>query len=146
MRLNEVRTTIRDRLIVLGYEEWTGFDNKNVPETIVEKSFHVGVSGGSGSSLKMHVLIIKHNVELTLWVKGYANAVEAQDAGLESLQEVLCDLLSPVVRTLPAYRKIDLSSYTLEPITLDNDSICKVVINLLIETMSEVTQTIDETP
>lgn len=142
MILSQVRTTIRDEIIELGYEEWTGFSAENVPETILDKTFHVSVSGGSGSPLNMHVLKLPNDVALTLWRKGFNNPVEAQDAGLETIQEVLCDLLNPAVRTTPSYRRIDLSSYTLEPIAGDNDSICKIVINLTVETILEVTQNV----
>lgn len=143
MILSQVRTTIRDRLLDLGYEEWTGFADVNVPSTELERSFHVSVSGGSGSPLNMHVLKLPNDVKVTLWRKGFNNPVEAQDAGLASIQEVLCDLLNPAVRTTPSYRRIDLESYTLDPIAADNDTICKVVINLTVETILEVTQTVD---
>ena len=140
MILSEVRTTIRDRLITLGYSEWTGFSDDNVPNTILEDTFHCTVLSGSGAALKMHVLVLPSDVRVTIWKKGFRSPVEAEDAGLASIQEILCDLLSPAVRTLPAYRRIDLSSYSLEALSADNDTIIKCVINLVVETILEVTQ------
>ena len=140
MILSEVRTTIRDRLLGLGYEEWLNYGSDNVPETVLERYFHVGVSGGSGTNVAMHTASVVNDVQVTLWRKGFQNAVESQDAGLASVQEVLCDLLAPAQRTLPAYRRIDLSSYALEQIATDNDSICKITINLSVEVILEVTQ------
>lgn len=144
MILSQVRTTIRDRMIGLGYEEWTGFSDENVPETILDKTFHVSVSGGTGANLAMHVLRLPNDVKVTLWRKGFNNPVEAQDAALGSIQEMLCDLLNPATRSTPSYRRIDLSSYELEPIAGDNESVCKAIVNLTVETILEVTQTIEE--
>lgn len=144
MTLSEVRTVIRDRMFLLGYEEWTNFSDTNVPATELERAFHVAVTGGAGTNLNMHVLKLPNDVVLTIWRKGFNNPVEAMDAGLASIQEVLCDLLNPAVRTLPAYRRIDLNSYSLEPVAGDNESICKVIINLTVEVMLEVTQTIND--
>lgn len=143
MILSQVRTTIRDRMIGLGYEEWTGFSDENLPETILDRTFHASVSGGSGSNLAMHVLKLPSDVKITLWRKGFNSPVEAQDAALSSIQEILCDLLNPAVRTTPSYRRIDLSSFELEPIAGDNESVCKAIVNLTVETILEVTQNID---
>jgi hypothetical protein len=143
MILSEVRTTIRDKLFNLGYQEWEGFLDDNIPLTILENTFHVGVNGGSGNALNMQQLKISNDVVITLWRKGYNNSVEAQDAGLASVQELLCDLLSPAFRTASVNSKIDLSSYELSTISADNESICKVIINLNVELYLEVTQTVN---
>lgn len=144
MILKEVRTTIRDRIIGLGFVEWDkSFDDQDIPETLLENSFHVAVTGGSGNGINQAVLDIENDVVLTLWKKGFRNPVEAMDAGLETLQGVLCDLLGPVIRTLPAFRKINMSSYQLEPISSDNESVCKIIINLSVVVAVEVTQAID---
>lgn len=141
MILSEVRTTIRDILIDLGYREWdAGLDESDIPETILDDSFHVTVSGGNGSGLNMHVLELDNDVVITMWKKGYRAPIEAIDGGLETLQDLLCELLGPVIRTLPSFRKINLNSYRLEPIALDNDSVCKIIINLTVTVMVEVTQ------
>ena len=142
MILSQVRTTIRDLIIELGYTEWTGFLSEEVPETILEQTFHVGVTSGVGNGINMHVLPVENRVVLTLWKKGYRNAVEAQDAGLTTIQEIMCHLLNPITRTRPAYRKIGFDSYDLLPIDLDNDSICKITMNLTVEVIVEVTQSV----
>jgi len=145
MILSEVRTTIRNELIKLGYQEWKGYLSDAVPGSILEKSFHVSVTGGTGRPVQ-HILKVTNDVELNLWRKGFKNAVEAQDAGLMVVQDVICALLNVETRTLPAYRRIDLDSYTLEPIANDNSSICKVTIKLTVEVIIEVTQTVQEKP
>lgn len=141
MILSQVRTFIRDRLIELGYEEWTtSINNETLPANILERSFHVSILSGSAGSINQAVLRVNNSVRLTVWRKGFNRPVEAQDACMESLQGILCDLLNPVQRTLPSYRKVDLESYQIEPISFDNDAICKLTINFNIETILEVSQ------
>lgn len=142
MILSEIRKTIRDRLINLKYKEWTEFSPDNAPEQNLDKLFHVQVKSGTGSPLNQHVLKLPNDVTITIWRRGNSKAVTSQDAGLAALQEVLCDLLSPAVRTKPAYRRIDLNSYSLDGIGPTNESVCKVTINLTVECVLEVTQSV----
>lgn len=142
MILREIRTKIRDRMIALKYKEWTEFTAEDAPEQVLDKTFHVQVKSGTGSPLNQHVLMLPSDVTITLWRRGTSKPVEAQDAGLAALQEVLCDLLSPSIRTQPGYRRIDLTSYSLDGIEVGNDSVCKITINLTVECALEVTQSV----
>lgn len=140
MEFAEVRTQLRDKLIGLGYQEWTDASiDVDVPDTIIENSFRVTVTGGTGRPLNMHVLFVEHDVKLSLWKKGFLSEVEAQDKALESVEEILCSVLEPAFRTLTRFKKIDFDGYTITPISEDNSHVAKIEMNFKIQTGLGVT-------
>lgn len=141
MNLSEVRTTIRDRLIELEYEEFkaTSFETENVPETIIDKSFHVTVPSGDGEKMKMDDLIVTNNVEIVVWRKGYRLAVEAVDAALLAACEIISSIMEVGFRTTPAYRNIQFDSYAIDAIANDNENTVKLTMKFTVQVSMAVT-------
>jgi hypothetical protein len=140
MELKEIRTLIRDKMFSLGYTEWVKSSlDVDVPDTILENSFRVVVVAGVSEPLNMHVLKIKNDVQLTIWKKGFANEVEAQDMGLETVENILCLFLKPDFRTLPSFRRLDFSGYKISPLSDDNGHVAKIEMNFEVEVMLGVT-------
>lgn len=140
MNLSDVRTTLRDRVISLQYEELaSAFDTNNLPETVVDKTFHIGVLGGKAKPISMDDLILDNDVEIVVWRRGFREAASAIDAALMAICEIASSLLAVDFRTKPAYRNIQMEGYKLEPIADDNDNTVKATMTFTVQVSMAVT-------
>jgi hypothetical protein len=79
-----------------------------------------------------------------LWKKGFRSEVEAQDTALETVENILCEMLAVDFRTLPSFRKIDFDGYTIEPLSDDdNSSIAKIDMNFVVSIILAVTNDVE---
>lgn len=145
MELKEIRTTIRDKMIEIGYVEWLDQSlDIDVPDTIIENSFRVSVTGGSTEPINQHVKKLSNDVVVNIWKKGFRSEIESQDAALEAVENILCEMLAVNFRTLPSFRRIDFDSYTIEPLVdEDNSSIAKIEMNFVVEIILAVTDDVE---
>ena len=141
MNLSEIRTTLRDRIIEeLEYtENEAAFDVLNIPVTLEDESFHINVPSGSKKSFNMHDLVIDNTVTITLWRRGFRQPVEAFDAGLEAIFELITCLSDVVFRTSPPFRNVTFENYQIEPIANDNENTVKMTINFTVQVSMAVT-------
>lgn len=140
MSLTNVRSDIRERMNLLGYTEWLdAFNLENVPETIIDKSYHIGSARGDGVKLNMHDQVIDFAQTIVFWRSGFSNPGEGLDLAIEGIQEILCDVLGPARRITPTFKNIRFQDFSLEPGAEDNDNLIKATINLTVQVSLAVT-------
>lgn len=134
MTLVGTRTFIRERMTLLGFTEWEdAFDIDNVPESLLDKSYHIGSPGGDHVKLNMHDQLINAKVALVFWRMGFNTPAAAVDSSLVDIETILCDFLAPAQRVVPVFRNVVLVDYKLEPLSDDNNNIIRSTINLTVQ-------------
>jgi len=139
MSLSNVRPYFRGKLEGLGFEEWRGSieSPENVPETMLEKVFHIGGSTINvvGPSHQTHQFSLACPV--TLFVKGFGDEAGALDASDAIILDVLCEVLSAADRSTENYLLINLDGIDREILNDDNNNALRIVFNFTAQTIQE---------
>lgn len=139
MNLSIARTTIRSVMEDLGFEEWTdAFNIENIPETLLDKSFHILSPSASGVKLNMHDQVIDFEHHLTIFRRGFQNPAEAEDSIIEDCEDILCSILSPENRLVDKLN-IKFEGFTIDPLNIENDNSVKATIILIVQVTLGVT-------
>jgi hypothetical protein len=130
--LNRFIPYLRGHLDALGYTEHTDeFDQDNVAKTVIDKTYML-TPGGLTSSRSSHTSYEwTFPVTLTLWFSGYRNPSDAVDGALESIENVLDNVLDIGSRYSQAgIMDIYPSSIDFEPIASSNDCTIQASVGL----------------
>lgn len=125
MSLNAVRPYFRARLNALSYKEWSdGFNFQNIPENIVDKSFHLDANTINNVALGQTDLEVEHQVITRVWYKGFKTPKEALDRAMERIEDIIVEVLNPSNRLTGAtgLRNVEFVSVALSPIAESNDN------------------------
>lgn len=96
MSLVSVRPYFRNTLDDLGFSEWTdGFDFENIPENIIDRSYHITTGSINGQSQNQQALDIVYPVTVRVFFHGYRNPAEAIDESIASGEQIICSAVKP---------------------------------------------------
>lgn len=97
MSLSAVRTYFRTRMKSLGYKEWTdGFASDNIPNTIVDRCFHMVTETPINTITQNHTTLdLLFPMTIHFFVKGFRDPASAIDKSLELGQGIVCDIIRP---------------------------------------------------
>lgn len=129
MSLSAVRPYFRARFVALGYREWSdGFNFENIPESIIDKSFHLDANTLSNVAMGQTDLEIEHRVVTRCWFKGFRTPKEALDRTMERVEDIIVEVLNPANRLTGStgLRNVELSEVTVSPIAESNDNTIQV--------------------
>lgn len=123
MSLSSVRPFFRTRLDGLGFIEWDdGFQFDNVPETILNKAYHlqIGTIGGGPANQTTHVF--EYPITLRVHFKGFRDVNSAIDDVVSESETILEDILAPSVRLGTAIKDVVCDSVNILPLDASNDN------------------------
>jgi hypothetical protein len=129
MSLSLVRPFIRTRLNELGFQEWPdGFNTENIPETLLDKAYHIATPSADFGTLNHHDQPIDLRQELSIFRKGFRDPAEAIDTIIGDCEDIVCDLLDPENR-FDGHLNIVFRGFTIEPLNDENDNSVKAVLS-----------------
>lgn len=102
MAWSDVRPFFKSKLDGLGYTEWPEgfFTAENLPDTVVDKAYHVIVNDISGDRQNQCDQESTLAVEMSTLHKGYRYPAEAIDAAVAGSEEIMSALVAPLARTM----------------------------------------------
>jgi hypothetical protein len=125
MAWSDVRPFFKTHLDLLAYTEWTEgfFDIANLPETLVDKAYHVIINDINGDKQNQADQESTLEVELSTFYKGYRYPAEAIDAAVAGSEEIMCALVSPLARTMTTgILNVVFNKANIAPIDNSNDN------------------------
>ena len=125
MSLAEVRTYFRSRMDFLNYREWEdAFNFENIPERILDKSYHIDNYQLSNIKTNPNHIDISQRVTIRFFLLGRRNPAGAVDDAMVALDEIYADILRPENRLNAGscLRNITLADTLIQPLNLDNDN------------------------
>lgn len=134
MSLSEVRPYFRARMNSLGYKEWEdAFNYQNIPDTIVDGSYHIEANNISATSFNQTGLDLNHTVTVRLFIKGFRTPKDAIDSAMIKLDAIYRDILKPANRlgTGGELRNVLLQDTSLDQINSTNDNAVLVTMTFL---------------
>ena len=130
MSLTNVRSYFRTRLDSLGYNEWTdGFEFEEIPETVLDRTYHLTVGTLSLNNANHTVNDINYPMTVRLYLKGFRDPATAIDESISEGETIICDLTK--VTNANAVGVKDVQFVSLEPTPKDetNDNIVLLVMS-----------------
>jgi hypothetical protein len=122
MSLSNVRAYFKDRLTGLGYTEWEdGFNFENIPETILDRSFHVFLGSINGGPINHTHQDTESEVILRVFFRGYRSEVLAIDESIEGVEEIIRDVCKVANRTATLLNVV-FNSVEFNPLNAENDN------------------------
>lgn len=122
MSLSNVKLYFRDRLDGLGYSEWQdGFATDNIPETILDRAYHVFIESISGGPINHTHQDTESEVVVRLFYRGYRQASEAIDESISGVEAIVADVCKVANRTATLLNVI-FNTADFSPLNEENDN------------------------
>lgn len=100
MSLTNIRTYFRERFDGLSYlEHEDGFNRQNIPQTILNKSYHILVESVTGGPINQLDQRTSSGVLISVFFKGYRNVNEAIDDAISNVEIIIKDVCKIANRT-----------------------------------------------
>lgn len=123
MSLSAVRSYFRTRLDGLGFEEWTdGFNTENIPQTIKDQTYHLGVGFISAERPNQLATRFTYPVEVRVFFLGYNDPADAIDTAISASEDIMNDLLDPLNRLGTDIKDVFIGSIQVLPRDESNDN------------------------
>lgn len=124
MSLTLVRPYFRTRLNALGYEEWPdGFDYEQIPETVIDESYHLTVGPISLVNTTHTVNEFSYPILLRVYLKGFRDPAAAIDDAVERGEAIICDVTKITNATQQGIKDVVFGSFEPVPKASTNDNI-----------------------
>lgn len=122
MSLSNVRGYFIARLDGLGFTEWRdGFFQENIPETILDKSFHVFLESVGGGPINHTHQDTVSSVIVRVFFRGYRDVTEAIDEAISGLETIVKDVCKVSNRTEELLNVV-FDGADFEPLNVANDN------------------------
>ena len=136
MSLTAVKPYFKSRCSAVGLSlHPEPFDTNDIPSSILDKSFQVGFTDGSGTKLNQNDQEIDIPVRVIFYVKGYRNIDDGQDRAIEKLEQLIKEIEKPENRLGGLLKNVVLSGFLIEPISNDNDNAIRTILNFTVKTI-----------
>ena len=100
MSLANARSYLKTRMDGLGFTEWRdGFATDNIPETVLDRAYHVLVENIDGGPINHTHQTMSIQVSLKVFFRGYRDVTEAIDDSILSVETIVKDLCKVSNRT-----------------------------------------------
>lgn len=135
MGLANVYPYFRARMKAQGFKEHDdGFNRDNIPSTVIDKSFHILTSVGSGGSVNQNHQDVSSDVNVRFILKGYRKPTEAKERAMQQIENCVKEICNIRNRTASLFN-IVFDGYEMDELSDSND-------NIIIVDMSFTTQVI----
>jgi len=122
MSLANIRTYFRSRLDGLSYAEWQdGFAFDNIPETILDRSYHIFIESVTGGPINHTHQNTESEVVVRLFFRGYRSVTEAIDDSVSGVESVVRDICKVANRTATLLNVV-FSNAEFSPLNEENDN------------------------
>ena len=122
MSYSAIRPYFRDSFVAAGFNEWQdGFSFDNIPETLLDRSFHVFIESISGGPINQADQDSSATVIANVFFRGYRDvtiAIDESIVGLEAIVKQVCKAQNRV----SAVRNVVFDGADFAPISIVNDS------------------------
>ena len=126
MALESVKGYIRSRLLVLGFAEWCdGFNNENIPGTLLDNSWHLEFGRGQNAVQNQQPLQVRWPFILRIYKANTRDPRTLIDDMIVSMDAIIVDLLTASNRLAyagGALKNLSLDSFRIEPLAESNDN------------------------
>lgn len=123
MSLSNVYPYFRSRMKGLGYKEHDeGFDRDNIPSTVLNKSFHILSSSGSGGTINQNHQEVGVDINLRYCIRGYRKPTDAKETALKEMQTILEDICNITNRTSTLFNVV-FNDFSMEQLSESNDNV-----------------------
>lgn len=122
MSLSNVKTYFRSRLDGLAYSEWKdGFAFDNIPETILDRAYHVFIESISGGPINHTHQDTESEVVVRLFYRGYRDVSTAIDESISGVEAIIADVCKVANRT-SVLLNVVFSGAEFSPLNDENDN------------------------
>jgi len=130
LALKDVRPYFRTALNGLGFSEWDdAFNYENVPDTIIDKSYHLGTISSSNVVMQQRKLSYTASINVKVFFKGFREPKEALDEAMIQGDNILAAVLKPSTRNAGATLKnVNFDSLEAVPMDVSNDNVVRLEI------------------
>lgn len=135
MSLSDVRPFFRTRLDSLGYKEWQdGFAFDNIPQTLLDGSYHIESGTISGSPVNQRTQSLEYGIVVRVFFRGFRDPAGAIDSAISASETILADILSTSNRVGTDIKDVLVNSIVPTPLsgTNDNDVILEIDFSAII--------------
>ena len=133
MSLSNVRSYLRARLDGLGFREHDdGFPTDNIPETVIDRSYHILVNSIDGGPINHTHQDTFSNVEIRVFFRGFRNVTEAIDSSISGVETIIRDVCKVANRTSTVLNCV-FENCTFEPMNSSNDNSVLVTISFNVQ-------------
>jgi hypothetical protein len=127
MSFSSIKPYFRERLQAVGYskEHLDAVNLLNVPAVLIDRTFHILVSGSSGISATQSDQTIEANVVVSVFFAGWNNEIQAIDDATTEAENILksCVKISERVTGNDTLRNVSFISHAVSPVDGSNDNI-----------------------
>lgn len=133
MTLDVVRSYFRSRANEQsGWSEWTdGFNTENIPSSILDKKYHLGVPSISPSLIEQRDLTASASISIEAFFKGYRDPATCIDTAVSQTQAFIKTCLKASNRC--TFINVSLNGLDFEALNADNDNHVKATVSFLVE-------------
>jgi hypothetical protein len=132
MSLSDFRNHFRTAMTGLGHNEWPdGFNYKNIPDNILDRSFHITSGAISGDTISQRSMKLEGAIAIRLFIKGYAGSADAIDKAIVYGEEILCTILASDQRLAVDVKNINFIDMSVEAIDVSNDNDVMLTVNFI---------------
>jgi len=136
MSLAAVRPYFRTRLDALGYKEWSdGFNFANIPQTILDGSYHLEVGTAGGTKVGQLVTEIDFPITVRVFFQGYSDPRGRIDDAMAAADAILAEVLIESNSQGATIKAVLFDSVTVNPYdgSDDNDIILELVFTAVLD-------------
>lgn len=129
MSMTEVRTYFRARLNALNYREHPdGFNFENIPQTILDRSYHLEIGLITGSTANQETHNFSYPLTIRIFLKGFRDPAAKIDDAIGQAEVILADVLKPSNRLGVTIKDVVPDTVQVIPLdgTNDNDMILQM--------------------
>lgn len=139
MSLTGIRQFIRTNMDDLGFQEWTdAFNTDNIPNDILDKSYHILSTTVDESTVNMHDLPLEFEQQISVFRKGFRDPAQAVDTIIEDCENIICELMHPDNR-FDGHVNTIFRGFTIAPLNAENDNCVKAILTFNVRVILGVT-------
>jgi len=130
MSLVDVRKYFRDRMDTLGFKEWPdGFDFDNIPETIIDKAYHITTGSITQNSQNQTVVDLSYPITIRLFLKGFRNPAIAIDESIFEGEKIILECVNAVNANTLSIKNVMFLNMEPQPLDVSNDNIVVLLLS-----------------
>ncbi len=142
MSFSDIRPYVKARMLTVDpeFSEWTdAFNVENVPNTIIEKAWHLMFDPASAVSLNQTGLLYDCPITIRVHFKGYREPQDAVDLGVQNAEAIIREFVKHVNRlTQTSIKNVTSTGWNLEPLAASNDNIVVLVLSFNLEILLDI--------
>lgn len=136
MSLTLVKPYFRNKMTGLGYREWEdSFTPERMPETIINKAFHVLITSIDLGAINQSVQDARPQVELSVLFKGARSESQGLDEAIAATEAILKTLLKASNRT-SSLKNVIAENVEITPLSEENQR--SVIVKMVFQALTHM--------